>query len=82
MFTLRDENNKKYQSETKGAFGGHKKLKIYGCLDCPNALRWIEKGYYTNHRVFFDSEDTAVKAGYRPCGCCMPEAYKAWKESQ
>jgi len=68
-------------SATKGALGGHNKLKIYGRLDCPNALRWIAKGHYVKHRVFFADEATARAAGYRPCGCCMKEAYKEWKMS-
>ena len=24
-------------------------------------------------------EETAIAAGYRPCGICMREAYKQWK---
>lgn len=82
MYTLRDQNNKPFQSEQKGALGGHKKLKIYGRLDCPNAARWINKGHYTAQRVFFADESTAIEAGYRPCGCCMPEEYKEWKANQ
>ena len=77
-----DENGNIYVSEQPGTLGGYKKRKIYGRLDCPSALRHIAKGEYVKHRVFFADEATAIKAGYRPCGICMKEAYKAWKAEQ
>ena len=77
-----DENGQEYLSDTPGLLGGHKKLKIYGRLDCPSANRWIEKGRYVNYRVFFKDEETAIKAGYRPCAVCMKEEYKEWKKLQ
>lgn len=80
-YKLLDSNGKQYLSTTKGALGGHKKLKIYGRLDCPSALKWLEKGYYKKNRVFFDSEQTAIEAGYRPCAVCMKKEYKLWKEN-
>ena len=81
-YKLVDENGKSYISQTPGTIGGYKKRKIYGRLDCPSALRHIAKGEYVKHRVFFADEETAIKAGYRPCGICMKEAYKVWKEEQ
>ena len=63
-------------------FGGHKKLKIYGRLDCPSAKRHIAKGHYVNHRVFFKNEQEAIQNGFRPCGCCMKKEYKEWKNNQ
>jgi methylphosphotriester-DNA--protein-cysteine methyltransferase len=54
---------------------------IYGRLDCPSALRWIEKGHYVEHRVFFADEATAIAAGYRPCAKCLPNQYREWKET-
>ena len=81
-FKLTDEHGKIYLSDTPGQLGGHKKLKIYGRLDCPSANRWVEKGKYANFRVFFADEETAIKAGFRPCGICMPQEYKAWKDKQ
>ena len=81
-YKLIGPHGKQYLSDTPGTFGGHRKLKIYGRLDCPSALRYIAKGQYVKHRVFFADEATAVAAGYRPCGVCMPEAYKHWKEAQ
>ena len=79
MYKLIDENGKEYESAVPGTLGGNKKLKIYGRLDCSSALRWIEKGYYIDNRVFFLDEETAIRAGYRPCAVCMPEAYQEWK---
>lgn len=81
-YHLIDREGKPYESAEPGTFGGHKKLKIYGRLDCPSALRYIAKGQYVQHRVFFADEETAIAAGYRPCGVCMKEAYKKWKENQ
>lgn len=80
MYKLLDENGKQYLSKEPGTIGGHRKLKIYGKLDCASALRYIEKGQYVQHRVFFKDEETAIAAGYRPCGVCMKEEYKKWKE--
>ena len=74
-------DGKPYISDQPGTLGGHNKLKIYGRLDCPSAKRYIAKGQYVEHRVFFKDEADAKAAGYSPCGVCMKEAYKLWKES-
>jgi Metal binding domain of Ada len=66
-------------SRTPGTLGGHRRSKVYGRLDCPGALRWIARGHYVRHRVFFADEETAVAAGYRPCAVCLPEQYRLWK---
>lgn len=81
-FKLVNSDDKQYFSDIPGRFGGNKKLKIYGKLDCPSAKRWIEKGYYISNRVFFENEDTAITAGYKPCAVCMPDKYKEWKNNQ
>ncbi len=78
-YKLLDINGEEYISTIPGKLGGNKKLKIYGRLDCPSAIKWIEKGYYIQNRVFFQDEETAISAGYRPCAVCMPEEYKKWK---
>ncbi len=78
-YTLIGADGKPYQSATKGMLGGYKPKRIYGRLDCPSALRWIAKGQYVKHRVFFADEGTAIAAGYRPCKKCMPERYDAGK---
>lgn len=79
QYKLIGPDGKIYLSNQKGLFGGHKKLKIYGRLDCPSALRFIAKGQYVTNRVFFATEEDAIAAGYRPCAKCMPEEYKKWK---
>lgn len=79
MYKLIGKDGKEYLSEQKGQFGGHRKMKIYGRLDCPSALRHIAAGQYVSHRVFFADEATALSAGYRPCGVCMKEHYNLWK---
>ena len=81
-FKLIDSNGQEYLSSTPGKLGGHRKLKIYGRLDCPSAKKWIEKGHYVSNRVFFANEAIALAAGYRPCAKCMPEQYKKWKEQK
>ena len=78
-YRLMDEYGNIYLSDVPGKFGGNKKLKIYGRLDCPSANMWIKKGYYVDNRVFFLDEETAIKAGYRPCAVCMKEEYRNWK---
>lgn len=81
FYFLQDTKDHPYISATPGKYGGHYKLKIYGRLDCPSAARYIGKGQYIKHRVFFKDEETAKAAGYRPCAVCMPEAYKSWKKN-
>ena len=55
-------------------FGGNKKLKIYGLLNCKSGMRMLQQ-----NRVFFSSEKEAKELGYRPCGNCMKAAYKSWQ---
>jgi methylphosphotriester-DNA--protein-cysteine methyltransferase len=69
-----------YESPTPGLFGGNRKLKIYGRLDCASARRALPKGY-ARHRVFFADEAAAIAAGYRPCGTCLRERYREWKRA-
>ena len=78
-YALVGADGRPYASATPGTLGGHRRNKVYGRLDCAGALRWIAKGKYVRHRVFFADEATAVAAGYRPCARCMPERYRAWK---
>jgi len=54
--------------------GGNAKLKIYGKLDCTSGKRMKKE-----NRVFFVSEQEARKQGFRPCGHCLKEHYKKWK---
>jgi Metal binding domain of Ada len=82
LYRLIGPDGKEVLSPTPGTLGGHRRTKGYGRLDCPAALRWIEKGHYVRHRVFFADEATAIAAGYRPCAVCMPEEYRRWKAAQ
>lgn len=81
-YKLLGADGKEYLSETPGTFGGNGKLKIYGRLDCPSALSAIRRfpGSYEKTRVFFADERTALAAGYRPCGNCLREKYREYKE--
>lgn len=72
-------DGKAYESRRPGIFGGHRRSRIYGWLDCPSALRAIARGGYVAQRVFFLDEADARAAGYRPCGICMPAEYAVWK---
>ena len=67
-----------YRSPVPGSLGGHRRTKVHGRLDCPTALRWVARGTYVQHRVFFADEETAVAAGYRPCGHCLRARYREW----
>lgn len=70
-------------SSVPGQFGGHRRNRVYGRLDCKVARRAIAMGgSYGQQRVFFADEKTAIAAGYRPCAKCMPDEYKAWKAKQ
>ncbi len=77
-YRLIDENGKEFLSDIPGTLGGHRRLKIYGWLDCPSAKRYIDKGQYVKYRVFFKDEATAIAAGYRPCAVCMKYEYDKW----
>jgi methylphosphotriester-DNA--protein-cysteine methyltransferase len=79
-YTLLGADRCLYRSAAPGRFGGYRKSKIYGRLDCPAALRAIGGGGYAAQRVFVADERTAVAAGYRPCAVCLPRAYAAWKD--
>lgn len=81
-YTLLDADRKPYESTTAGTLGGHRAGHIYGRMDCPAALRAIAKGGYVKNRVFFTYEATAIAAGLRPRGACLPEEYAAWKKLQ
>jgi methylphosphotriester-DNA--protein-cysteine methyltransferase len=54
--------------------GGNQSLKIYGTLVCKSGKRLKR-----NNRVFFESKQEALDLGYRPCGHCLKNDYKIWK---
>lgn len=57
-------------------FAGNAQLKIYGRLTCASGKRMLKK-----NRVFFVDEQEAIAQGFRPCGHCMQQAYKKWKDA-
>jgi methylphosphotriester-DNA--protein-cysteine methyltransferase len=62
-----------------GRYGGHRRTRIYGRLDCRTALQAIARGGYVANRVFFATAADARAAGYRPCAVCMPVQYARFK---
>jgi methylphosphotriester-DNA--protein-cysteine methyltransferase len=80
-YTLLGRDGRPYASATKGELGGHARTKVYGRLDCPVALSLLRRGFEPRHRVFFADEETAIAAGFRPCGACLRDRYAAWKSS-
>ena len=82
LYRLIGPDGSEVVSPVPGTLGGHRRNKVYGRLDCVGARRWIEKGHYVRHRVFFADEATAVAAGYRPCARCLPDEYRAWKAAR
>ncbi|MES2645766.1 MAG: Ada metal-binding domain-containing protein [Bacteroidota bacterium] len=55
---------------------GNRNLKIYGKLNCA-----MGKKMKRQNRIFFSTENVALKNNFRPCACCKPAAYKKWKEN-
>lgn len=78
MYRLVGPDGSPVFSDAPGRYGGHRRLRIYGRLDCPSALRWLARGHYARHRVFFADARTAQAAGYRPCAVCLPDNYVGW----
>lgn len=82
VYRLTGVDKHPHPSLARGRWGGHRRTKVYGRLDCPAALRAIANGHYVKHRVFFADEATAVAAGFRPCGVCCPDRYQQWKATR
>jgi methylphosphotriester-DNA--protein-cysteine methyltransferase len=70
---ISDNDLRKKIRRKETCFGGNRKLKIYGTLQCKSGKRMKRE-----NRIFFVSEDEAVNEGFRPCGHCMKTAYKKW----
>ena len=81
-YTLLGADGVPYSSATPGLLGGHARTRVYGRLDCPVALSLLRRGFKPRHRVFFADEETAIAAGYRPCGACLRDRYRAWKRGE
>lgn len=81
-WTLLATDGTAYESPVPGTLGGNRLAGIYGRLDCGSALAALRKGGYAEHRVFFSDAQTALAAGYRPCGTCLRADYREWKAAQ
>jgi len=78
-YILIGRDGRPYASEAKGLYGGHRRTKVYGTMECPVALSLLRRGFEPRHRVFFADEETAIAARFRPCGACLRERYNEWK---
>ncbi len=83
-FHLIGSNGEPYESPVPGELAGNRKLKTYGLLNCGlPACGFPDRGLPPNQpkiRVFFADEASAIAAGYRPCGGCLPQRYQQWKQ--
>jgi hypothetical protein len=79
-YRLLSPDGSTYESSTPGNLGGYAPLRIYGRLDCWSANKHLRKGGYAQHRVFFADEEAAIAGGFRPCGHCLRDRYKRWKQ--
>lgn len=70
---INDSDLRSKIKQNKICFGGNMTLKIYGTIQCKSGRRMKRE-----NRVFFASENEAVKNGFRPCGHCMKTEYKKW----
>ena len=59
----------------KITYAGNIPAKIYGTLTCSSGKRMKKK-----NRTFFADSNEAILAGFRPCGKCLHQEYKIWKE--
>ncbi len=79
-FCLIGPDGRPYSSQVPGCWGGHRRTRVYGRLDCPSAIRAIAAGGYVSSRVFFGTREDAVASGFRPCARCCREAYHCWRD--
>ena len=56
-------------------YGGNRRLRIYGRLDCASGKRMKRAPF-----VFFGDATEAREAGFRPCGHCLRDYYARWKD--
>ena len=71
-----------YLSATPGTFGGHRRQKIYGRLDCSvahcepllGAAMWRTGSFSRMKRLLLPRDIDRAR--------CLPEHYQRWKEAQ
>ncbi|HMG89315.1 MAG TPA: Ada metal-binding domain-containing protein [Chryseolinea sp.] len=59
----------------KITYAGNIPAKIYGTLTCSGGKRMKKE-----NRTFFVDRNEAILAGFRPCGKCLHQEYRIWKE--
>jgi hypothetical protein len=59
------------------ACAGHGPARIFGRLDCRSGKRM-----HRRNRVFFIDPGEALAQGFRPCGHCLPLAYRQWRSAK
>lgn len=74
--TLNDKELFSLVHAGKIRYGGYLPGKIFGLLSCRSGKRMKRC-----NRVFFESMQAAVDAGFRPCAHCMTHEYRLWKKS-
>ena len=74
---LDDDDLRRLLAAGQIRFGGNRRLRIYGRLDCASGKRMKRE-----QRVFFGDEAAARSAGFRPCGHCLRDAYRRWRQEQ
>lgn len=57
-------------SNKEGRYVGHKKLKVFGKINCKSTENAIEPNIVKFHEV-----KDAIELGYRPCKVCHPMDY-------
>ena len=74
-YTLLGRDGRPYASEGQGGARRRRAARrVYGTMDCPVcAVAACGRGFEPKHRVFFLDEETAIAAGFRPCGACLRE---------
>jgi hypothetical protein len=83
LYQLIAADGTRITSTTPGLFGGYRKERRYGRLDCKVARRALQNGaLYAQQRVFFADEATAIAAGYHPCPVCMNPTPKPRKRKK
>lgn len=80
LYHLTGPDGQEYETTERGTVYDYKSTKIYGCRDCKVPIPYLERGTYKT--VFFKDEETAVKAGFRPCAKCLPKKYDKWKNGE
>ena len=79
QYTIVHGNKTVSLSDQPTQLGGNLRTKTFGRLDCPSV---VNKSKHTCHnQVFFEYEENAILTFFKPCGICMKELYRDWKNN-